>query len=123
MNISKSKSGESICCRHDDYEHVKSKCEAEKDATLSLLVTSFEQNIGDSNINSSVCQVEEAEHENVPVWLHPLTKSLNMKLVMPNSSNAATPDLELSLAVPKAKNMEQDKTSSSSFLIGPISVT
>ncbi|KAK2452099.1 transcription factor MYBS3 [Trifolium repens] len=67
---------------------------------------------------------EEAEHEDVPDWLHPLTKSLNMTLVIPNSSNATAPDLELTLAVPKSnKTMEQDKTSKSSFLIGPISVT
>jgi hypothetical protein len=47
-----------------------------------------------------------------------------MTLVIPNSSNATAPDLELTLAVPKSnKTMEQDKTSKSSFLIGPISVT
>jgi hypothetical protein len=69
---------------------------------------------------------EAAEDEVVPDWLHPLTKSLNMTLVIPNSSNSTSPDLELTLAVPKSNNnktMEQDKTSKSSFRIGPISVT
>lgn len=66
---------------------------------------------------------EEAKQKDVPDWLHPLTKSLNMTLVIPNSSNVAAPDLELTLAGSNSNNMEQDKTSPSSFLIGPISVT
>ncbi|GAU30914.1 hypothetical protein TSUD_143620 [Trifolium subterraneum] len=108
--------------------------ENEKDnATLSLLITSLQNQTKSSDYNKQkiedalIEEVEEAEHDEVvPDWLHPLTKSLNMTLVIPNSSNATTPDLELSLAVPKSNNnktMEQDKTSKSSFLIGPISVT
>ncbi|MCI12594.1 hypothetical protein A2U01_0033699, partial [Trifolium medium] len=108
-----------------DHEQFKSKCEAhEKDnATLSLLITSLQnqtksthdynkQKIEDAEIE----EAEEAEHDEVvPDWLHPLTKSLNMTLVIPNSSNATAPDLELTLAVPKSnKTMEQDKTSKSS---------
>ncbi|CAJ2636568.1 unnamed protein product [Trifolium pratense] len=100
----------------------KSKCEAhEKDnATLSLLITSLQQQTKSTH---EIEEAEETEDEVVPDWLHPLTKSLNMTLVIPNSSNSTTPDLELSLAViPKSnKTMEQqDKTSKSSF---PISVT
>ncbi|XP_058727241.1 transcription factor KUA1-like [Vicia villosa] len=102
------------CKKHDD--------EGEKDATMSLLITSFQQQETKST-QVEDCE-EEEEHEDVPNWLHPLTKSLNMTLVMPNSSNAtASPDLELTLAVPKSNNMEQDKTSNSSFFNGPISVT
>ncbi|CAK8533873.1 unnamed protein product [Lathyrus sativus] len=103
------------CKRHDD--------EVEKDATLSLLRTSFQQQEAKST-QVEDCAKEEHEHEDVPNWLHPLTKSLNMTLVIPNSSNVTTPpDLELTLAVPKSNNMEQDKTSNSSFFNGPISVT
>ncbi|CAL5186358.1 unnamed protein product [Lathyrus oleraceus] len=101
------------CKRHDD--------EVKKDATLSLLRTSF-QHQETKSTQVEVCA--EEEHEDVPNWLQPLTKSLNMTLVIPNSSNATTPpDLELTLAVPKSNNMEQDKTSKSSFFNGPISVT
>lgn len=60
-----------------------------------------ELKIGDNRV--------EEEHEE---WLHPHTNYL------------VAPDLELSLAVSKAKTMEKDKkASSSSFLLGPITVT
>ncbi|MCH83815.1 transcription factor MYB1R1, partial [Trifolium medium] len=109
--------------RTNDHEQFKSKCEAhEKDnATLSLLITSLQQQTKSTDYNkqkiedAEIEEAEETEHEVVPDWLHPLTKSLNMTLVIPNSSNAITPDLELTLAVPKSnKTMEQDKTSKSS---------
>lgn len=92
---------------------------------MSLLITSFQQQETKSTqVEDCVEEEEEEEHEDVPNWLHPLTKSLNMTLVMPNSSNAtASPDLELTLAAPKSNNMEKDKTSNSSFFNGPISVT
>ncbi|WJX30304.1 hypothetical protein P8452_18860 [Trifolium repens] len=108
----------------------KSKCEANEkdDATLSLLITSLQQQTKSSDYSMQKTEDDEeaAEDEVVPDWLHPLTKSLNMTLVIPNSSNSTSPDLELTLAVPKSNNnktMEQDKTSKSSFRIGPISVT
>src|ERR1051325_2069017 len=88
----------------------------------SLLTTSFQQ----QETKSTQVQVEDCaieEHEDVTNWLHPLTKSLNMSLVIPNSSNATPPDLELTLAAPKSNNMEQDETSKSSYFNGPISVT
>lgn len=93
-------------------QQVKSKCEVEKDATLSLL-TSFQQETksddddekktGDdrySNVEAS----EAAE----PMWL---------------SSNAVGPDLQLTLAAPKVNTLEQPKSSPGSFLLGSISVT
>ncbi|CAI8594630.1 unnamed protein product [Vicia faba] len=86
----------------------------------SLLITSFQQQ---ETKSTQVEDYAEEEHEDVTNWLHPLTKSLNMTLVIPNSSNATPPDLELTLAVPKSNNMEQDETSKSSFFNGPISVT
>jgi len=96
---------------------------------LSLLINSLQQQTKSDDYDMQkiedveVEDSEEAEHKDVPDWLHPLTKSLNMTLVIPNSSNVAPPDLELSLAGSKSNNMEQDNTSPSSFLIGPISVT
>lgn len=121
-NSSKSKSGDSVC-RHDDHE-------VEKDGTLSLLINSLQQQTKSDYYDMQKIEdveveddSEEAEHKDVPDWLHPLTKSLNMTLVIPNSSNVAAPDLELTLAGSNSNNMEQDKTSPSSFLIGPISVT
>ena len=96
---------------------------------MSLLINSLQQQTKSDDYDMQkiedveVEDSEEAEHKDVPDWLHPLTKSLNMTLVIPNSSNVAPPDLELSLAGSKSNNMEQDNTSPSSFLIGPISVT
>ncbi|KAJ1421075.1 SANT/Myb domain [Sesbania bispinosa] len=115
-----------------------SKCDdqVEKDATLSLLgcLTSFqqqevtksnEQKITSADINYHNSQAQyssAAEHQSVPIWLHPSkNKSSN---VTPNAS--VVPDLELTLAVPKAKStlqQEQAKSSPGSFLLGPISVT
>ena len=97
---------------------------------MSLLINSLQQQTKPDDYDMQKIEdvdveddSEEAENKDVPDWLHPLTKSLNMTLVIPNSSNAAPPDLELTLAGSKSNNMEQDKTSPSSFLIGPISVT
>ncbi|KAF1873939.1 hypothetical protein Lal_00013904 [Lupinus albus] len=57
-----------------------------------------------------------SEHESVPIWLQPQ---------MNNSSNVAMPDLELTLAAPKvkAKTLEQNKSSPTPFMFGPIRVT
>ncbi|XP_019424366.1 PREDICTED: transcription factor MYB1R1-like [Lupinus angustifolius] len=82
---------------------MKQKCEVENDATLSLLgyLNNFQH---------------KQEHESVPIWLH---------TQMNNSSNVAMPDLELTLAAPKvkAKTLEQNKSSPTPFILGPISVT
>lgn len=50
---------------------------------------------------SQVQPAAEAEHEGVPIWLHPQMNSSNI-VAMPGSQNAAAPDLELTLAAPKA---------------------
>lgn len=85
----------------------------------------------DNNVEAAAGAAEQ-QQEGVAMWLHnPHTKSLNMmKLAMENAAAAAAPDLELTLSVPnkKANNttlqqQEQDQTSPTSFLLGPISVT
>ncbi|XP_027357654.1 transcription factor MYBS3-like [Abrus precatorius] len=93
-------------CKSGDSVQTKSKCEVENDATLSLLRQETKSDEQKSTDNYSQAE----EHEAVPMWVHSQIKS---------SNNAATPDLELTLAVPK----EQNKSSPGSFLLGPISVT
>ncbi|CAL0321873.1 unnamed protein product [Lupinus luteus] len=101
-------------------QHVKSKYGVVmNDATLSLLgsLTSFqkqtkseEQKTSDNNYS----QFQGECNEGVQIRL---MKSSNVTLPI------ATPDLELTLAAPKAKTIEQNKSSQVSFLPGPISVT
>ncbi|XP_061347648.1 transcription factor MYBS3-like [Gastrolobium bilobum] len=91
----------------------------EKDATLSLLgrIACFQQETKSNKKEDSDSYYEvepAAEHEGVAMWIHPQMKSSNV---------VAAPDLELSLAAPKAKTMEQNNSSTGSFLLGPISVT
>ncbi|XP_061369001.1 transcription factor KUA1-like [Gastrolobium bilobum] len=122
------KSGDSV----STHQHViKSKCEVENNATLSLLgsLTSFQQETksNEHKTTDNYCQIQPAaaaqDEAIMPLWLHPqMMKSSNV----PNSSNinAVVPDLELTLAVPKAKStLEQNKSPRGSFLLGPISVT
>ncbi|KAE9600669.1 hypothetical protein Lal_00046248 [Lupinus albus] len=110
-----SKLGNSICSN----EHVKSKCGVVvNDATLSLLgsLTSFQQQTkSDEQKTSDNYSQFQAEH-NEAVQIR-LMKSSNVTLAI------ATPDLELTLAAPKAKTIEQNKSSPVSILPGPISVT
>ncbi|CAL0313299.1 unnamed protein product [Lupinus luteus] len=96
----------------------KPKCEVENNGTLSLLgfITKF-QHKQETSDNYSQLQLPASENdEGVPIWLH---------TQMNNSSNAAMPDLELTLATPKvkAKTLEQNKSSPTPFILGPISVT
>lgn len=111
------KSGDSVSTN----QHVNSKCEVENDATLSLLrsLASFQQQIklDEQKTADNYTQVQPAaaEDEAVHIRFHPQMKS----------SNAAIPDLELTLAAPKSNTLEleQNKSSRGSFLPGPISVT
>ncbi|KAK7251480.1 hypothetical protein RIF29_34727 [Crotalaria pallida] len=98
--------GESVSIDQQD----KSKChEVENDATLSLL-TYFQYN--QETCDTKYTQIQQADDEElgggVPIWLHSQMNS---------SNNAAVPDLELTLAAPKSKILEQTKSSQ------PISVT
>ncbi|OIW03988.1 hypothetical protein TanjilG_30264 [Lupinus angustifolius] len=107
--------GDSVCTN----QLVKSKCGGVvNDATLSLLgsLKSFQQQTkSNEQKTSDNCSHFQAEH-NEAVQIR-LMKSSNVTLPI------ATPDLELTLAAPKAKTIEQNKSSSVSFLPGPISVT
>ncbi|XP_028208302.1 transcription factor DIVARICATA-like [Glycine soja] len=102
-----------------------SKCEIEDDVTLSL-VQLQDTKLDEHKDSDKYCEAGPAgaEHEVVPLWLHPQMKSSN------NNVAAVVPDLELTLAVSKGKaktllGLEQTQTKSSpdSFLLGPISVT
>ncbi|KHN01927.1 Transcription factor MYB1R1 [Glycine soja] len=102
-----------------------SKCEIEDDVTLSL-VQLQDTKLDEQKDSDKYCEAGPAgaEHEAVPLWLHPQMKSSN------NNVAAVVPDLELTLAVSKGKaktllGLEQTQTKSSpdSFLLGPISVT
>ncbi|KAL5184261.1 Protein NETWORKED 1D [Glycine soja] len=100
-----------------------SKCEIEDDVTLSL-VQLQDTKLDEHKDSDKYCEAGPAgaEHEVVPLWLHPQMKSSN------NNVAAVVPDLELTLAVSKGKaktllGLEQTQTKSSpdSFLLGPIS--
>lgn len=127
IGSSNCKTGDSV----STHQQVNSKCEVENDdATMSLLVrlTSLQQETNSDEQNTSdnchpQVQPAAAEYKNVPFWLHQQMNSSKVTLSIPSSSNTAVPDLELTLAAPKAKTLEQNKSSPGSFLLGPISVT
>lgn len=103
-----------------DLVSSESKCEIdEKNVTLSL-VQLQETKSNEQKVSDKYCEAQPAEeHEAVPVWLHP------QMMKSSNRNAAVVPDLELTLAVSKgkAKTMEQTKSSSDSFFLGPIIVT
>ncbi|KAG5048799.1 hypothetical protein JHK85_009902 [Glycine max] len=81
--------------------------------------------LDEQKVSDKYCEAGPAgaEHEAVPLWLHPQMKSSN------NNVAAVVPDPELTLAVSKGKaktllGLEQTQTKSSpdSFLLGPISI-
>ncbi|KHN32913.1 Transcription factor MYB1R1 [Glycine soja] len=75
-----------------------SKCEIEDDVTLSL-VRLQDTKLDEQKDSDKYCEAGPAgaEHEAVPLWLHPQMKSSN------NNVAAVVPDLELTLAVSKGK--------------------
>ncbi|RZB52205.1 Protein NETWORKED 1D isoform B [Glycine soja] len=75
-----------------------SKCEIEDDVTLSL-VQLQDTKLDEQKDSDKYCEAGPAgaEHEVVPLWLHPQMKSSN------NNVATVVPDLELTLAVSKGK--------------------
>ncbi|KAL5572500.1 hypothetical protein UlMin_022097 [Ulmus minor] len=95
---------------------------------LDLSFSSVTQNLTSSdNQKPSYPQTASQDQNSMPVWLHGFIDSQmkSSNAAKPNSissSNIAGPDLELKLAAPRP-SLEQNKSSPSPLLVGPITVT